>query len=33
MNMIQPMRIEVIDDDLMGDDLMGYVNIDLQEIL
>ncbi|KAL4493478.1 hypothetical protein ABPG72_007486 [Tetrahymena utriculariae] len=30
---IQPMRVEVIDDDLFGSDLMGYTNVDLLEAL
>ena len=32
-NMIQPMRIELIDDDYFGDDLLGYLNVDLEECL
>ena len=27
------MRIEVLDDDLVGNDLLGYLNVDLHECL
>ena len=33
MNTIQPMRVEVSDDDLIGSDLLGYVNINLEPCL
>ncbi|EGR27332.1 hypothetical protein IMG5_197670 [Ichthyophthirius multifiliis] len=32
-NTIQPMRVEVLDNDLFGKDLVGYCNIDLNELL
>ena len=28
---IQPLRVEVYDDDLMGDDFIGYATVDLKE--
>lgn len=31
MNIVQPMRVEVLDSDLIGNDLLGYVNINLDD--
>ena len=33
MNTIQPMRVEIMDYDLLGNDLIGYKNINLQAAL
>jgi len=33
MNTIQPMRVEINDNDLIGNDLLGYVNINLEPCL
>lgn len=32
-NTIQPMRVEVLDDDFIGKDMIGYLNVDLVESL
>lgn len=32
-NTIQPMRVEVLDDDFIGKDMIGYLNVDLIEAL
>ena len=32
-NTIQPMRVEVLDDDFIGKDMIGYANIDLIDAL
>jgi len=32
-NTIQPMRVEVLDDDFIGKDMIGYLNVDLIDAL
>lgn len=32
-NTIQPMRVEVLDDDFIGKDMIGYANLDMLEAL